>query len=141
LFVNDGKGRFRDVSDYNSPFCEATAISRALVCGDIDNDGALDLLVTSVAGPARLYRNVAPKQGHWLMVRAIDPALNRDAYGAEVVVVAGKRRWLGQINPGSSYLCSNDPRAHFGLGPAAHVGELRVLWPDGTEEIFAGRAA
>ena len=53
-------------------------------------------------------------------------------------MVAGKRRWLGLINPGSSYLCSNDPRAHFGLGQAAHVDALRVLWPDGTEEARRG---
>src|SRR5205085_12620387 len=99
LFLNDGKGKFRDVSEHNPPFCEAAAVSRALVCGDIDNDGALDLLVSTIAGPPRLYRNVAPKRGHWLMVRAVDPALKRDAYGAEIVVQAGDRRWMRWINP------------------------------------------
>ncbi len=141
LFVNEGSGRFRDISPHEAPFCSTPSVGRGLAWGDVNNDGAIDLMVTSVAGPARLYRNVAPKQGHWLMVRAIDPALKRDAYGAEVTVVAGKRRWLGQINPGSSYLCSNDPRAHFGLGQAAHVDAVRILWPDGTEEAFAGRPA
>ncbi len=86
-------------------------MSRGLAWGDLDNDGAVDLLVTTIAGPARLYRNVAPKKGHWLMVRAIDPALGgRDALGAEITVVADGRRWLGWINAASSYLCSNDPR-------------------------------
>jgi hypothetical protein len=141
LFVNDGSGRFRDISGQNPPFCSTPSVGRGLAWGDVNNDGAIDLVVTSVAGPARLFRNVAPKQGHWIMVRAIDPALKRDAYGAEVTVVAGKRRWLGLINPGSSYLCSNDPRVHFGLGQAAHIDALRVLWPDGTEETFAGRPA
>jgi hypothetical protein len=139
LFVNDGRGRFRDVSEYNAPFCEAAAISRGLACGDFDNDGALDLLVTSVAAPVRLYRNVAPKRGHWLMIRAVDPALKRDAYGAEIVVQAGERRWIGWINPAYSYLCSNDPRAHFGLGTADRVDSIQVIWPDGTEETFPGR--
>jgi len=141
LFANEGAGRFRDVSPQNAPFCSAPSIGRGLAWGDVNNDGAIDLVVTSVAGPARLFRNVAPKQGHWLMVRAIDPGLNRDAFGAEVTVVAGTQRWLGLINSGSSYLCSNDPRAHFGLGPEARVDALRVLWPDGTEETFAGRPA
>jgi len=94
-----------------------------------------------VADRARLYRNVVPKRGHWLLVRALDPALRRDAYGAEITVYAGGRRWLGLINPGSSFLCSNDPRAHFGLGPAANVEALHVVWPDGTEEAFPGRPA
>jgi hypothetical protein len=47
-------------------------------------------------------------------------------------------RW---VNPGSSYLCSNDPRAHFGLGRAAQVDAVRVVWPDGAEELFPGGAA
>jgi hypothetical protein len=141
LFVNDGKGHFRDISE-NDPFCRERSVARGLVCGDIDGDGALDLLVTTVEGKARLYRNVTPQRGHWLMIRAVDPALGgRDAYGAEVEVQAGDRRWKRWMNPGSSYLCSNDPRAHFGLGQAERVDSIRVLWPDGKEEAFAGIAA
>jgi hypothetical protein len=141
LFANDGAGRFQDLSP-NDPFGQLPGVSRGLACGDIDGDGALDLLVTTVAGPARLYRNVAPKEGHWLLVRAIDPARKRDAYGAVVSVHAGGRRWVGFVNPGQSYLCSNDPRAHFGLGKADRVDAIHVQWPDGdlTEEIFPGGA-
>ncbi|HZY89884.1 MAG TPA: CRTAC1 family protein [Gemmataceae bacterium] len=136
LFLNDGKGGFLDVSPANRPFCGLPGVFRGLACGDVDGDGAVDLLVTSVAGPARLFRNVAPKRGHWLIVRALDPALRRDAYGAEVTAVAGGRRWKRWLNPGSSYLCSNDPRAHFGLGEATRVDAIEVVWPDGTEEEF-----
>jgi hypothetical protein len=139
LFANQGDGRFRDISLHNGPFCGSARVSRGLVCGDIDGDGALDLLVTSISSPARLYRNVAPKRGHWLIVRALDPALHRDAYGAEVTIRAGGRRWVRFINPGYSFLCSNDPRAHFGLGQASRIDEIQVLWPDGTEEVFAGQ--
>jgi hypothetical protein len=142
LFAGDGKGRFRDLSLENEPFCGTGAVSRGLACGDIRNDGVLDLLVTSVAGPARLFRNVAPRRGHWLVVRAVDPTLGgRDAYGAEITVHASDRHWLRLVNPGYSYLCSNDPRAHFGLGQAERVDAIGVLWPDGFEEVFAGRAA
>jgi len=138
LFANDGSGRFREISEANAPFCGRRAIGRGLAVGDLNGDGALDLLVTNIAGPARLYRNVAEDRGHWLLVRALDPALRRDAYGAEVTVHAGERRWLGVVNPSQSYLCSNDPRVHFGLGPVEHIDCFRVVWPDGTEEEFAG---
>jgi hypothetical protein len=141
LFTNDGTGKFGDISPHNSPFCGAAMVSRGLACGDINGDGAMDLLVTTVAGPARLYRNVAPKRGHWLLVRAIDPALRRDAYGATITVRAGNRHWVNWVNPGQSYLCSNDPRAHFGMGQADKIDAIDVLWPDGMRETFPGRAA
>jgi enediyne biosynthesis protein E4 len=141
LFANDGAGRFTDVSPHNAPFCGSARVSRGLAVGDVDGDGALDLLVTTVAGPARLYRNVAPKRGHWLLVRAVDPALRRDAYGATITVQAGGHRRVASVNPAQSYLCSNDPRVHFGLGPADWVESIGVAWPDGSAEVFAGRAA
>jgi hypothetical protein len=138
LFVNEGQGRFRDISRFNPALCGTPRVGRGLAVGDVNGDGAMDLVVTSVGAPVRLYRNVAPKRGHWLLVRALDPALKRDAYGAEVTVRAGGKRWLGLINPGSSYLCSNDPRAHFGLGKAERIDSINVVWPDGSEEVFGG---
>jgi hypothetical protein len=141
LFANDGMGRFRDITQENGPFCGTPSVGRGLAYGDLGNRGAIDLLVTSVAGPARLYRNTVPVRGHWLTVRAVDPDLHRDAYGAEVTVYAGNRRWLRWINPGTSYLCSNDPRAHFGLGAVEHVDRIEVLWPhQDTPETFDGGA-
>jgi hypothetical protein len=136
LFVNDGRGRFHDASADNPALCGEPMVGRGLAVGDVDNDGALDLLLTQVGGPARLLRNVAPKRGSWLMVRAVDPRLKRDAYGARVTVSAGGRTWVRWINPGGSYLASSDPRAHFGLGPAERFDRLHVVWPDGSAEEF-----
>ena len=137
LFANDGTGHFRDVSAQDKSFCSSARVYRGLVCGDIFNDGSQSLLATCIAGPARLFRNVAKKHGHWLMIRATDPALGgRDAYGAEVVVAAGERRWLRLINPGYSYASSNDPRAHFGLGDFTRVESIEITWPDGEREKF-----
>jgi hypothetical protein len=141
LFRNDGQGKFRDVSRFNSPFCGQAHVSRGLAAGDLDGDGALDLIVTNVAGRARLFRNVARPRGHWLAVRAVDPRLKRDAYGAEIVVQAGEQRWLRIISPAESYLCSSVPQAHFGLGAATRFDAVKVRWPDGKGEVFAGGSA
>jgi hypothetical protein len=141
LFANDGGGLFRDISLSNPALCGTPNIGRGLAVGDLDNDGALDLVVTAVAGPARLYRNVAPKAGHWLMLRLLDPALKRDAYGAEVAVTAGGRRFGRTVNPGGSYLSHNDVRAHFGLGRTERVDQIEVRWPDGRAEQFPGGPA
>jgi hypothetical protein len=141
LFAGDGAGHFRDLSPRQPAFCGTAGVYRSLAVGDIDNDGGLDLLVTTLGGGARLYRNVVPARGHWLVVRAVDPALKRDAYGAEVTVEAGGRRRVAWINPAQSYLCSNDPRAHFGLGSAERVEAIQVRWPDGSTECFLERPA
>jgi hypothetical protein len=142
LFANDGKASFRDVSEENPAFCAIPNLGRGLVCGDFDNDGGIDLLVTDVAGPARLYRNVAPRRGHWLLVRATDPALGgRDVHGAHVVVRAAGVARHGWVNPGYSYASSNDPRVHFGLDEATKTDAIEVTWPDGARERFPGGAA
>jgi len=141
LFVNDGAGRFQEVSEASPVFCGEALVGRGLLCGDVDNDGALDLLVTGIAAPARLFHNTTKARGHWLGIRAVEPVLgNRDAYGAELEIRAGRRKWWRLLQPAYSYASSNDPRVHVGLGSAAMVDEIRVVWPDGAEETFPGGA-
>lgn len=138
LFANDGGGRFRDLSASNPALCGHWNVARGLACADIDGDGAPDLLVTPIGERARLFRNIAPNRGHWLKIRALDPARKRDAYGAEVRVRAGGRDWLRLVNPAQSYLCSSDSLIHFGLGSATEMESILVTWPDGRRERFPG---
>ena len=142
IFAGEKGGRLREVSAGNSAFCGPGQVGRGLAAVDFDDDGALDLVVTFAGSAARLFRNVAAKRGHWLSVRAIEPALGgRDAIGAEIVVEAGGRRWHRLAQPGQSFLGSHDVRAHFGLGATAAMEAIRVVWPDGIEERFDGGAA
>jgi hypothetical protein len=136
LLAGDGQGHFRDVSLDNAPFCGRDNVARGLAKGDFDGDGGLDLLVTTIAGKAQLLRNVAPNRGHWLSLRAFDPALKRDALGTSIRLHAGERSWLGWLHPAESYLSSSEPRAHFGLGPIAAVDRIEVTWPNGDRETF-----
>jgi hypothetical protein len=148
VFANDGEGRFRDLSPSNqgqAGFCTRAQVGRGLAVGDLHNTGALGVVTTAIAGPARLYRNVVPRRGNWLVVRARDPVRRRDALGAEVTVVAGGRRWVRTVHASGSYLSSSDPRAHFGLGAVGRVDAVEVLWPDGrpeaSKEVFPGGPA
>ncbi len=136
FYVNDGAGRFSLIEDSVAALCGTIEISRGLAIGDIDADGDVDVLVGSIEGPARLYRNDAPRQGHWLAVRAIDPRLQRDAIGARVTVNCGDRHLLRTITGGFSYLSASEPIAHFGLGRTVKIDDIHLRWPDGLEERF-----
>lgn len=140
LLINRGTGVFDDGSAYGGDFCTHLGSARALVTGDVDNDGDVDFLVTYCGERARLFRNDFPKRGHWLKVRAVDPALNRDAFGAVVVVSTGERRQQRLIQSCGSYLAASDCVAHFGLGGAERYDAITVRWPDGMTEAFPGGA-
>ncbi len=133
LFANDGRGGFAEIDA--GAFSRDVEVSRGLAVGDLDGDGDLDLVVVNGNGTVRVYRNEGAR-GHWLVVRAVDPALGRDAIGAVVEVEAGGTRQRRRVDGAGSYLSYHDPRAHFGLGDARTIDGLWVQWPGGSRERF-----
>ena len=138
LFENDANGRFNVLPAAATCFSRPIENSRGLAFGDVDNDGDIDLLVTTNGGRVRLFRNDVKSKGHWLIVNAVDASIQRDAIGANVTVIMGEKRISRLVTSGYSYLSSSDPRTHFGLGEATTVDRIEVRWPDGHIEIFAG---
>jgi hypothetical protein len=123
------------------PFTSPVEMSRGVATGDVDGDGDVDFVVANAHSASRYYRNDAPREGHWLIVQAVETVGPRDALGASVRVEAGGRRFLRLVAGAASYLSSSDPRAHFGLGDAATVDAITVRWADGSVERFTGGAA
>jgi len=111
---------------------------RGLAAADFDNDGDLDLAVGSVGGAVQLLRNDGGSQeGHWLEV-----SLRRFVPGTVVTaVLSDGRRLVQSARAGSSYLSSEDPRLHFGLGKETRVDELVVRYPDGRVTRLSDVAA
>jgi hypothetical protein len=136
LFENDGSGSFNNVSHLAPDFCANVENSRGLAFGDVNNDGNIDLLLMNEGGQAHLFQNMGLQKNHWLVARAIDPDLNRDAVGAKIIITIDGKQRIRLVNPGYSIMSSNDFRVHFGLEKATFVEQIVVIWPDGEEENF-----
>jgi len=140
LFHNEGRGkRFRQVSAAAGDRFQAPEVTRGAAFGDMDNDGAVDIVVANNNGPVRLFRNQAGKRYHWLTVKLESPKTNRFAIGAMVGVMRrGEPTLWRRVNTDSSYLSAGDVRAHFGLGDNSRIEAVLVRWPDGSKERFEG---
>jgi len=109
-------------------------VGRGATYADIDDDGDLDLLITQNGGPPSLLRNDAALGHHWLRVKLIGTAVNRDAIGAWVEVHAGGMVQRRQVMPSRSYLSQVEKVLTFGLGDAGLVNSVEVIWPDGSRQ-------
>jgi hypothetical protein len=138
LYVNLGDGTFELLGPV-SGLAADLRVSRGSLAGDYDNDGDLDLFVHNLNDRPSLLRNDWSR-GHWLGVALTGTRSNRDAVGARLHVVAGGRVQVRDVVRGSSYLGSEDPRIHFGLGEVTVVDCLVVRWPSGRRQVIRSPA-
>jgi hypothetical protein len=137
LFHNLRDGRFEEVGLRAGPALGQRRVSRGLAVADINNDGALAVLISNLDGGPTLLRNVSKPRGHWIRLKLIGTRSNRDAYGARVEIVAGGLKQVDEVRANSSYLSASDARLHFGLGSATRVDRVVIRWPSGLVEKLA----
>ena len=135
LFLND-KGTFRDVAAQAGGGFERPRVGRGLAVGDFDNDGDLDVLMTTNNGPAVLFRNDRLSQNRSLRIRLVGVTSNRDAIGATVRIMHGGITQSRMVRSGSSYLSQSELPVTFGVGTRDQVERVVVTWPNGRVEEF-----
>ncbi len=139
LFRNLGGEKFSEVSGEMGPSFAQAWSSRGAAYADYDNDGDLDIAVNNLDQKASLLRNEGGNRaGHWFSLSLEGTKSNRSAVGTRVEVQTAAGRQVQELQAGSSYQSSNDPRLHFGLGPDGRVAELSVRWPSGASQTFSG---
>jgi len=140
MLLRNVGGKLVDVGAQAGAVWMQPRAARGAAVGDVDNDGALDVVVVSQEERAVLFRN-GGAGGHWLLVKLAGTASNRDGIGARVRLKAGGREQWRTVTTAGSYLASNDVRAHFGLGAAETVEEIEVRWPSGrVQKLSAVKA-
>jgi enediyne biosynthesis protein E4 len=141
LFRNNGDGTFADVSASAGSGLTTPHSSRGAAFGDFDNDGDIDVLAMNMNEPPSLLRNDTPKVNHWVAIALEGKASNRAGIGATIRVTVGGRVQARAVLSQSSYYSMDDLRAHFGVGEAARVERIEVVWPSGQVDVVTNVAA
>jgi len=138
LFVNEGDGTFRDVSEGAGEGMRVRKASRGLAVGDLDGDGDLDLVVGNMDDAPTLLENRPAAGRHWVGFRLEQRAGNRFGIGARVTLRAGGRSQVREVRSGGGYLSQGDLLAHFGLGPSPGTVDVEVRLPGGRRWTWSG---
>lgn len=132
LFRNEGRGRFTETTARAGKSFQKAVVGRGAAYGDYDNDGDLDILLTTNGGPAYLLRNDNGNQARFVRFKTIGDKSNRDGIGAKITITLadGSKQW--QIaHSGSSYCSQSELPLTFGLGRNDGVARAEIEWPSG----------
>jgi hypothetical protein len=139
LFHNKGKKKFEEMTGKLGRALQRAIVGRGAAYGDYDNDGDLDLLITSNNGPARLLRNENANQNDLLRVKTVGNRSNRNGIGAKVTLKTAKEKLFSMVKTGSSYCSQSELPLVFGLG-APEEGRmltLEITWPGGQKDTIS----
>ncbi len=142
VFRNLGNGRFEDVSATAGADFLRPAPYRGLAYGDLDNDGKMDLVVTALGAPVRVFRNVTATSNHWILLKLVGSKSNRMGIGARIRITTDDGRKLyNEATTSTGYAASSDSRVHFGLGGSSVIKEIEIRWPSRTHQLLRNVAA
>lgn len=132
MFENKDGKTFVDVSEQMGPDFAFAGYQRGSAFVDLNNDGFMDLVVTSLGEKPRILMNNALMKNHWIMFDLRGHKSNRDGIGATIKVTTGSGRMLyNHVTTSVGFMSSSDRRAHFGLGAETKIDHVEIRWPSG----------
>jgi hypothetical protein len=140
LFRNLGKGKFEEVTSSMGAAFIAPRVGRGAAYADINNDGRLDLLLSTNGGPVYLFRNEAQSgasANRSLRLKLVGTKSNRDGIGAVVRLTTGSETQTQMLRSGSSYLSSSELILTFGLAQHDKAETIEIRWPSGQIDYLS----
>jgi len=134
--LQNAGGKFVDVSSGVGEDFQVARVHRGAAFADFDNDGRIDIAVTSINNPVELWMNRSPTQ-HWLQLKLEGTRSNGSGIGAKIVCRGSQHVQTCMVSSSVGYGCSSDSRVHFGLGEERTVS-LDIHWPSGTVQQMRG---
>jgi hypothetical protein len=143
LFRNVGKGKFEEVTKSMGAAFSTPRVARGAAYADVYNDGRLDILMATNAGPAVLFRNEATGEAtnRSLRIKLIGTKSNRDGIGATVRVTSAGETQTQMMRSGSSYLSASELVLTFGLAQHEKAESVEILWPSGQADRLTNVSA
>src|SRR6266851_6597521 len=144
LFRNVCKGKFEEVTKSVGQAFSSPRVGRGAAYADINNDGRLDLLLSTNGGPVYLFRNEAQgsaASNHSLRIKLTGTKSNRDGIGATVKLTAGGETQTQMLRSGSSYLSASELVLTFGLAQNEKADTIEIRWPSGQVDRLSNAAA
>jgi hypothetical protein len=141
LYRNLGNMVFKDVSAQVGASFSVPAAHRGAAFGDLNNDGKIDIVVTVLNGEPQLLMNRSPNHNHWVILKLVGVADNRDGLGTKVKITTANGVQHNQATTAVGYNSSSDKRVYFGLGNATVVERIELAWPTGVKQVVTNVAA
>jgi hypothetical protein len=136
---NRGNGAFEDVSLLAGMDFQRSALYHGAAFADFDNDGRVDVVVTALNSPARLFRNISPGRAHWVALHLTGTQSNRSGLGATVrLTLPNGAVRFNHATTSVGYASSSEPLVRFGLGPYDTAREISIRWPSGRVQVLFG---
>jgi enediyne biosynthesis protein E4 len=138
---NLGGGSFEDVSSLAGRDFQQRALYHGAAFADLDNDGRVDVVVSAVNGPLKIFRNSSPA-GHWVALRLVGTKGNREGLGARVrVTLPTGNVMYNHATTSVGYASSSEPLVRFGMGPYDYAPEIEIRWPGGQAQTLKNTKA